>query len=230
MEHLQQFQRFAAQYGRYNIIQKQVAKELVQKLPFRPKKILDLGCGDGAVYNNITWEIEEYIACDSSEAMLALHPEKKVKPLCASFDSLNLSPYKDHFCLSSSALQWSRDLEAVFAKLSSMHCALSLFTSGTFQSLHACAGSASPIYAKEQIVEFAKRYFPEYETEVKQYRLGFASTLEMLRYIKRSGVSGGKKQLSYSSVKCLLDDYEKDYLEFEVVFITPPQIPAAHEE
>jgi malonyl-CoA O-methyltransferase len=41
----------------------------------------------------------------------------------------------------------------------------------------------------------------------------------MLRYIKQSGVSGGKRQLSYKDIKNLLDNYPLDYLEFEVLFI-----------
>jgi len=41
----------------------------------------------------------------------------------------------------------------------------------------------------------------------------------MLRYIKQSGVSGGKKQLSYKEIKRVIKDYPLDYLEFEVLFV-----------
>jgi len=41
----------------------------------------------------------------------------------------------------------------------------------------------------------------------------------MFRYIKKSGVSGGEKQLSYKQIKHLMKAYPLDYLEFEVLFI-----------
>ena len=59
----------------------------------------------------------------------------------------------------------------------------------------------------------------DYESETVQYKLNFTSVHEMLRYIKRSGVSGGVKQLSYKQIKNLIANYPLDYLEFEVVFI-----------
>ena len=41
----------------------------------------------------------------------------------------------------------------------------------------------------------------------------------MFRYIKKSGVSGARKVLSYKESKKLLNEYPVNYLEFEVVFI-----------
>jgi malonyl-CoA O-methyltransferase len=41
----------------------------------------------------------------------------------------------------------------------------------------------------------------------------------MFRYIKRSGVSGGKKQLLVKDIKRVVKNYPFDYLEFEVFFI-----------
>jgi len=49
--------------------------------------------------------------------------------------------------------------------------------------------------------------------------MNFESVHEMLRYIKHSGVSGGRKQLSYMQIKNLISIYPLDYLEFEVMFI-----------
>jgi malonyl-CoA O-methyltransferase len=41
----------------------------------------------------------------------------------------------------------------------------------------------------------------------------------MLNYIKKSGVSGGEKKLTYKQVKNLIKNYPLDYLEFEVLFV-----------
>lgn len=41
----------------------------------------------------------------------------------------------------------------------------------------------------------------------------------MFKYIKKSGVSGGEKQLSYKETKQLMHTYPLSYLEFEVLFV-----------
>jgi malonyl-CoA O-methyltransferase len=41
----------------------------------------------------------------------------------------------------------------------------------------------------------------------------------MFQYIKRSGVSGGEKQLGFKEIKVLMNSYPLDYLEFEVLFV-----------
>ena len=61
-----QFSKYAKEYKNHNIIQQIVAKSLVRELKFQPKRVLELGCGSGQVYNYITWEIEFYKAIDFS--------------------------------------------------------------------------------------------------------------------------------------------------------------------
>jgi malonyl-CoA O-methyltransferase len=39
----------------------------------------------------------------------------------------------------------------------------------------------------------------------------------MLRYIKKSGVSGGQKKLSLKEIRKLLKNYPLNYLEFESI-------------
>jgi len=54
---------------------------------------------------------------------------------------------------------------------------------------------------------------------VVNYKLEFTDVYEMLKYIKRSGVSGGKKQLTYKDIKNIIEHYPLGFLEFEVLFI-----------
>ena len=44
-----EFSRYADQYGNYNIIQEKVVRKLLDDLKEKPKNILDLGCGKGAL-------------------------------------------------------------------------------------------------------------------------------------------------------------------------------------
>ena len=55
--------------------------------------------------------------------------------------------------------------------------------------------------------------------EVLHTTLEFDSVREMFRYIKRSGVSGGRRVLNYAQTKQLMEFYPLNYLEFEVLFI-----------
>ena len=50
-----QFSRFARSYKKYNIIQEQVAKKMIDMLPMRKKyqSILDIGCGEGEIFKKL---------------------------------------------------------------------------------------------------------------------------------------------------------------------------------
>ena len=78
------------------------------------------------------------------------------------------------------------------------------------------------ILTSQKGLKIIKKYINRYYNasfELINYRLDFDSVYDMLKYIKQSGVSGGKKQLSYKEVKQVIADYPLDYLEFEVLFI-----------
>ena len=229
MKIVKEFSRFAEEYNERNIIQLEVAKRLVSMLPKKDyKKILDIGSGSGAICSEVMKNeilFEKFLAFDFSEEMLRLHPKnEKIFSTCLNFNHQNaFTTYSDNefdIVLSSSALQWSEDLDLVLksiSRLANTHY-FTFFTSNTFLTLHQTAGIASPIYSKEFIEKTLQCYF-DYTVEVAEYRLYFDSVQEMFRYIKRSGVSGGSGKLTYKEMKQLMKNYPLDYLEFEVVFI-----------
>lgn len=226
---IKEFSRFAHQYNRYNMIQAEVAQTLVEQLPLEDyTAIIDIGCGSGEVYKNIErfgHSFKEYIALDSSKEMLALHPtSEKIVKLEADF---NLSETYSHFqkdskslLLSSSALQWSKDLDFTLKHLSKTFekTYLAIFTAGTFKTLHKIANINSPIYTHQTLKEALERYYNA-SFKTKTYRLEFDNVRDMFHYIKKSGVSGGEKQLSYKETKHLMQNYPLKYLEFEVLFV-----------
>ena len=227
---MKEFSRFAHSYDSYNIIQKQVAKTLIEKVINKDyHTIVDIGCGSGSLYyqsqvQNIS--MKSFIALDSSAEMLDIHPEStKIIKYCKNFDTDNAfddipsSSYT--LLLSASALQWSRNIDKLFYKLSqlSSDAYFAIFTSNTFKTLHQTAEIKSPIYTVETLQDTIIKYYKA-QFEVKQYKLYFDTKKEMFRYIKKSGVSGGDKQLTYKEVKSLMDRYPLDYLEFEVLFVS----------
>jgi len=227
---IKEFSRFAHQYDQYNEIQVEVARSLISKLPDKPfKHILDLGCGSGAVAKYMEasrYTYETLIAFDSSEAMLEIHPSSaKITKICADFNHIdfikNLPRIQYDLLISSSALQWSTNLDQTFSLLSSLsqNAYFAIFTSGTFKTLHSLAGVSSPIHSVEAVKKSIEKYYGEVSFELHYYTLIFDSVREMFRYIKRSGVSAGEKKLGFKETKRLIESYPLDHLEFEVLFV-----------
>ncbi len=223
MQHQKEFCRFAEVYGRYNLIQERVAQALAERVGGGCRRIVDIGCGSGTFYRAYEHTFISYIAVDISRQMLSLHPQSAgVEKMVGDFDDpalfKRLSKLDFDLLVSSSALQWSKDLDLTIGRIASLKksTALAIFTSGTFASLHRVAGTESPIRSREETVDILKKHL-DVKIDILKYRLYFKDTLSMLRYIKRSGVSGGERRLTYLQVKRVLENYRLPYLEFEVV-------------
>ncbi len=227
---IKEFSRFAHHYDAHNMIQAQVAKRLVSKLPSSSYgNILDLGCGSGEVFKNLqtsSLPFKTFTALDSSKSMLDLHPQSDVvTKVCANFNEkgfISTLP-KDQYDLliSASAIQWSEDLDFTLKALSSLcdRAYMAIFTSGTFATLHKVGNVTSPIYAAKVLEEKIEKYYMNVHFELHTYTLHFDSVRDMFRYIKKSGVSAGEKKLGFKETKSLMENYPLDYLEFEVLFV-----------
>lgn len=221
-----EFSNHATSYGSYNIIQTKVIEHLLRKVNANPKSILDLGCGSGSLCKRIDWEYDNFTGVDFAKGMLELHPKSENIECIygdfnnqALFDDLYSNSYD--FIFSASALQWAADLDKVFQNIKAFNApvALAIFTSNTFKTLNNTAGIESILKTADEIEAIQKKYF-DAEFEVVNYKLDFDSSQDMFRYIKKSGVSGSRKILSYKQTKDLMKNYPVNYLEFEVVFIT----------
>ena len=225
--HQVEFEKYAKTYDSNALVQKRVAKELVQKLDFRPKTILDLGCGTGEIYKNISWEVDKFVGVDSSKAMCKLHPKNdKTEIFCDDFESKDFiekiakqRPFD--LIVSSSSLQWSRDIRRVFDSYSnlSQKVAFSIFTSGTFKTIYEITGRDSFLPSFDSLVMLSST-FKKPNIEKKVFKVNFDDTVSMLKYIKMSGTSGGNRVLNYKEIKYLIERYPYNYLEFELIFIT----------
>ncbi len=218
-----EFSRFANSYDRYSIIQKDVSIKLINLIDFKPQKILDLGSGTGEVIRNINWKFDKFIGIDISEDMCKIHPKNKnIEVQNLSFEDENIYNQNLNFdiVISSSAIQWAKDLNRLFFNISkvSQNIAFAIFTSNTFTTIHKISNLNSPIYSSEELLENLNRYF-NFSYEIKNYKLKFENKIEMFRYIKKSGVSGGFKRLEFKDTKNLIKNYPFNYLEFEVIFM-----------
>ena len=221
-----EFSNQAIHYNTYNIIQNKVIQHLLKSVQTQPKNILDLGCGNGSLCQQIEWDYEHFTGVDFAKGMLELHPKSaKIECIYGDFNNQelfhNLYTNKYDFIFSASALQWAEDLERVFQNIQAFKApiALAIFTSNTFKTLNSTAGINSLLKSSQEVKTLAQRYF-DAKIEVLTYKLEFDSTQEMFTYIKKSGVSGSRKILSYKQTKALMKNYPTNYLEFEVIFIT----------
>ena len=220
-----QFSKYAKEYKNHNIIQQIVAKSLIRELIIQPKRILELGCGSGQIFNHINWEIDFYKAIDFSASMCELHPKaKNIEVKCFDFDTQEfLDEIKNDsydIVLSSSALQWSKDLSRIVKTLSYITNEINavLFTSNTFKTIQEITNKKSPILDENSIKEAFSKYF-KCEFETIMYKLEFDNKKDLFDYIKRSGVSGGNSSLDFKDAKKLYKEYNLNYLEFEVIFV-----------
>lgn len=229
MKVVREFSKFAHEYSKYNVIQKDVAKKLCKFLAKKSYgKILDIGAGDGEIYENLRKQnikFSSFVALDFSKEMLDIHKsDSSITKICLDFNKRNFSSVfkatEFDVIISSSALQWSSNLSSVLSELSLLadEFLFSFFTANTFKTLHEIIDINSPVLKKDEILDSLDKFF-EYELDIVEYRLDFNSVHEMLRYIKKSGVSGGVKQLGFKQMKTLMLEYPLDYLEFEVIFI-----------
>ncbi len=219
------FSQNADAYERVNIIQKRVLDALVARIDDAPARILDIGCGSGGLYKAIDWPVESFVGVDFAEGMLALHPQAdNVTLMLQDFNAPSLfdvlSTYRFDRIVSSSALQWAKDLDGVLANIAALNTPVSLaiFTANTFKTLYETAGLPPLLRSREETVALLEKHF-DGEIEIVEYTLDFPSVREMFRYMKKSGVGAGRNVLGYAQMKRLMEAYPLGYLEYEIVLL-----------
>ena len=196
--------------------------KLISSIKSKPKKILDLGCGSGAVYDLIDWEVEQFTGIDKADQMCALHPDgSKIRLLHEDFENAELLHGLGHFdmVISSSALQWATDLEKLLENIAGItdEVAFAIFCDGTFKTIYEMTQMQSFLPQSAYLEKILQKYFT-CDCETINYRLEFPDNISKFRYIKQSGVSGGKRKLNVEQTRRLIKEYPLAYLEFEVLF------------
>ncbi len=221
------FNHYAINYQKFNIVQEFLAKHLVSFIKDE-KKIIDLGCGEGSIYRALREKkkkVVHFVGVDFSSHMLQLHPKaRNVLLIEGNFNQKELFKklykYKNYTIVSSSALQWAHNLDFTFKECAkvSQRAYFLLFTNNTFKKFHQMLSINSPIFSKAKILRSFKKfyYLKEYE-EIKIF-LKFNNTLDMLRYINKSGISGGVR-VEVAKVLKLVKHYPYNFLEFEAILL-----------
>ena len=236
------FNKMSHSYAKNCALQNEVAKVLVEfcdEFLRDSHKIIDLGAGSGNIANNLCdKQIDFFLAIDNAPNMIALHPQNlphiaRIKRLCCDFEDYDFSDECD-LVLSSSALQWAKDLDLLFKRLvdsaqkSSESCesskfhkpkrfAFAIFTSKSLRELHAFLGTASPLKSATEILTIAQKYFCV-ESKAQRFALNFSTRDEFLAYLKNGGLLGGGN-LSFAQKKRLRFNAPFLSADFEVLFL-----------
>ncbi len=220
------FSQNAQAYTQVNVIQKRVHHALLAKITDAPRRILDIGCGNGSVYEAVDWPITHFVGMDFAEGMLALHPrDENITLINGNFNDPEafeqLHDYRFDRIISASALQWASDLDATLTQISALKSPVSLaiFTANTFKTLYDVANIPPLLRTKEEVERLAHKHFPHASFDIMQERLAFPSVREMFRYMKKSGVGAGRNILGYRQMKQLMERYPLDHLEYEIILI-----------
>ncbi len=220
-----EFTRFAISYQYLSNIQQEIAKELISNVPKDTENILDIGCGNGNIYNQISWNLSSFYGIDISKEMCKLHPKKEniiIKE--ANFDDIEIYDFyrgkNIDMIISSSALQWSQNIENIFNAIPSIsnNISFSIFTNNSLKSLLNALNIKSFLLDTNNIINLLKKTY-KIKTYTKTYKKSFKNTKDLLSFIKKSGISGGVKRVNISDIKRLVQENAIKIANFEVLFI-----------
>jgi len=216
------FSKSSKSYNKNSFIQQEIAKILVDKIDKKYLKIVDIGCGDGAIINNISWEFDKFLAVDFSNEMLKLHKKDfNIETFKADFDDnylfKKIADENYQLLISSSALQWSQDIKQLFDNIANLKIDryLAIFTNKTFTELHKYFKINSPIISKNDILNSCRNY----KYEILNKEIQFENSLEILKYIKRSGVSGGDNFVSNTKIREFISSNQINSLTLEIILL-----------
>lgn len=229
------FDKKSLSYAKNCSLQNEVATILLDFCEsWHYKKIIDLGAGSGNVALNLAQILDKngicannFIALDSSPNMLALHPRKlshiaQIRLIVSDFESYDFSDDFD-LILSSSSLQWAKNLDLLFKRLKDLFesshkkFAFAIFTSESLCELHAFLGTDSPLKSSSEILAIAQKYFC-IESKIQHFKREFSTRDELLAYLKNSALLGGGN-LAFRDKKRLKCAFPHTALNFEVLFI-----------
>lgn len=216
------FKKAHATYDQSALVQHQMCQHLIKLIQTRlpdasPKSILEIGCGVGnltKLYHPL-WQIDELYLND----LYDVHSDiDRAKLIIGDIEHIDL-PRVD-MALSSSALQWMKDLPTLCHRIHHALSDASTFAFATFgqDNLHemkTLTGIGLDYHSLDDIIQMlSKAGFDVIHTEQTPYTLYFDQPKQILRHIKETGVSVGSVGWTKSSLAQFYENYRKKFAIF----------------
>lgn len=251
MNSLQEHQRVrfsaaASGYDRFARVQRAVAENVLRGLTFAaaPKRVLDIGCGDGNLTRQIAgiWPEAEVEGIDLAPGMIEsarrLNTDS-TRPRFTVADAATFTSARPYDALvSSSALHWAQPLNSTFANLGRLlapggRFVFALMLKNTLRELHAARARVVPDnpptqrMPSDQNVRAAlnSNGFKLEASEVEERLTHSESARALLRELHELGVTGGglsrgARPLSRTELHHLIEYYDAHYRDPQGVFAT----------
>ncbi|WP_435931806.1 malonyl-ACP O-methyltransferase BioC [Moraxella bovoculi] len=216
------FKKAHATYDQSALVQHQMCQHLITLIQTRlpdasPKSILEIGCGVGnltKLYHPL-WQIDELYLND----LYDVHSDiDRAKLIIGDIEHIEL-PRVD-MALSSSALQWMKDLPTLCHRIHHALSDASTFAFATFgqDNLHemkTLTGIGLDYHSLDDIIQMlSKAGFDVIHAEQMPYTLYFDQPKQILRHIKETGVSVGSVGWTKSSLAQFYENYRKKFAIF----------------
>lgn len=201
-------------YDRNAIVQKSMAKELVDKLLEHSgienfSKVLEIGCGTGLLTKSLLHnaKIETYylndIVSECGEFIKSLgkdYPNTKFHFINKDAEAIGNVPDLLDLIVSNAVFQWLNDLKPFIEKLFRFtsikgYLAFSTFGQNNLQEINIIEKKSLNYFSKDEIIFILKEYFEILYCSEEIFELQFDSPKEVLRHLKYTGTKGLQKEI-----------------------------------
>jgi malonyl-CoA O-methyltransferase len=197
---MKEFNKNFSTYDDNAIVQKQVAKKLIDLINNKFKKtnyskVIELGCGTGIftryVIKNLEVEklnLNDYF--DTREYLSDIKYHKFIKE-----DMSKCLKEKYDLVISSSSFQWIEDLESLFKDISKTtdKLAFSVYLKGNLKEIQEHFNISLDYKTREEIMLLLKKNFSDVESWEEDKVINFEEPLDALRHLKKTGVGINSK-------------------------------------
>ena len=225
-----QFEKSFETYSKNAIVQQIMAQKLVEELSNIRKNfptVLELGSGTGLLteYAANGLVFEKYFANDLVEKSKKYITEIIPDAVFYTGNALKIKPSKKPDLIISNAMfQWFKNLEKVTERCKNLLekdgiLAFTTFSKDNFKEIRELCGLSLEYKSLDEIISILEKDFKILYTEEFKQTLKFNTVLELLAYMKNTGVNSlSSRHWTFKEVKEFCDNYKEKYPDISLTY------------